>query len=250
VPFSWQELLVICGALAAGSITKGLTGMGLPMIAIPLIATVLGVERAVLVMILPTVVLNFWQAWANRDCLVDLPEWRRLLLPGLPGAAVGTSVLYLTPDRILSTGLAIWIVIYLLVRVLRPDLLLTMAQRRRFAPVVGFGSGAMQAASGICAPIIASYIDALGLAPRSYVFAVSMAFTAFAGSQFLVLLSAGFYSPHQILESAIALIPGLIFLRPGTWLRRFVAPWVFTRVIRVILVIMAIRLLYGAWFSG
>lgn len=250
MPFSWQELLVICGALAAGSITKGLTGLGLPMVAIPLIATVLGVERAVLVMILPTVVLNIWQSWANRDCIADFPEMKRLLLPGLPGAAVGASVLYLTPDRILSTGLAIWIAFYLLLRIMRPDMVLSLSSRQRFAPAVGFASGAMQAASGICAPILASYMDALGLKPKSYVFAISTAFAALAGSHFLVLLVAQVYSWQQLLESAIALIPGLIFLKPGTWLRNYVEPWVFTRVIRVLLVIMALRLLYGAWFSA
>jgi uncharacterized membrane protein YfcA len=250
VPFSWQELLVICGAVAAGSITKGMTGLGLPMIAIPLIATVLGVERAVLVMLLPTVVLNFWQSWANRDCRADFPEVLRLLIPGLPGAAIGASILYLTPDRILSTGLAVWIGIYLIVRMMRPDLVLTMDTRHRIAPLIGLASGAMQAASGICAPILASYMDALGLKPKSYVYAISTAFAALAGAHLLVLLAAQVYSTPQLLESAIALIPGLVFLRPGTWLRNYVEPWVFTRVIRVLLVLMALRLIYGAWFSG
>lgn len=247
---SWQELLVICLALAAGGLTKGLTGLGLPMVAIPIMASFLGVQRAVLIMILPTVVLNLWQSWAHRDRIGDMPELKRLLLPGLPGAAVGASVLYLAPERWLATGLAVWIACYLTIRLLRPHFVLSMTARRHVSPAVGFGSGAMQAASGICAPILASYMDALGLSPRSYVFAISTAFAAFAGSHFLVLLAMQAYSPHQLLESSIALIPGLVFMKPGTWLREIVSPWVFTRVVRVILVIMAVRLVYGAWFSG
>lgn len=247
---SWQELVVISGALAAGGLTKGLTGMGLPMVAIPLMAGFLGVERAVLVMILPTVVLNVWLSWANRDCIGDLPEIRRLLLPGLPGAALGASVLYLAPERLLATILGVWIVCYLLLRLARPNMRLTPAARGRVAPVVGFASGAMQAASGICAPVLAPYMDALGLSPRSYVFAISTAFAAFAGSHFLVLLTLRAYSLDQLLQSSIALIPALIFMKPGTWLRGVVEPWVFTRVIRVLLVIMAARLLYGAWLAG
>jgi hypothetical protein len=38
-------------------------------------------------------------------------------------------------------------------------------------------------------------------------------------------------------------------MAPGTWLREVVEPGVFTRLIRVILVVMAVRLMYGAWFS-
>lgn len=247
---SWQELVVICCALAAGGLTKGLTGLGLPMVAIPLMAGFLGVERAVLIMIVPTVVLNIWQSWSNRDCIGDIPEVRRLLIPGLPGAALGASVLYLAPERLLATILAVWIVCYLILRLLHPNMSLTTRARHRVAPVVGFASGAMQAASGICAPILAPYMDALGLSPRSYVFAISTAFAAFAGSHFLVLLALQAYSLEQLLQSSIALIPALIFMAPGTWLRSIVEPAVFTRVIRVILVIMAVRLIYGAWFSG
>jgi len=247
---SWQEWMVVFGALAAGGLTKGLTGMGLPMVAIPIMAAFLGVERAVLIMIVPTVVVNVWMSWVNRDCIDDMPEIWRLLLPGLPGAALGASVLYLAPNQWLATGLALWICLYLGLRLMRPDMSLSMPARLRFSPIAGFGSGAMQAATGICAPIIASYIDALGLTPKSYVFAISTAFAAFAGSHFIVLLALQAYSVDQLIESSIALIPALLAMRPGMWLREIVEPSVFTRVIRVILVIMAVRLIYGAWFSG
>jgi len=247
---SWQELIVICGALAAGGLTKGLTGLGLPMVAIPIMAGFLGVERAVLIMIVPTVVLNIWQSWSTRDRRADLPETVRLLLPGLPGAALGASVLYLAPERWLATGLSIWIFVYLAVRILRPNLSLSSGARGRVAPVVGFTAGAMQAATGICAPVLAPYIDALNLSPRSYVYAISTAFAAFAGAHFLVLLAMQAYSVDQLIESSIALIPGLIFMAPGTWLREVVEPRVFTRLIRVILVVMAVRLMYGAWFGA
>lgn len=247
---SWQDWIVICGALAAGGLTKGLTGMGLPMVAIPIMAAFLGVERAVLIMIVPTVALNVWQSWDYRDCVEDMPEVWRLLLPGLPGAALGASVLYLAPDHWLATGLALWIGVYLALRIMHPDFSLSMPARRRLAPAVGFGSGAMQAATGICAPVIAPYMDALGLTPRSYVFAISTAFAAFAGSHFLVLLVLQAYSAQQLLESSIALIPGIVAMRPGMWLREIVEPRVFKRLIRVILAIMAVRLIYGAWFGA
>lgn len=245
---SWQEWIVIFVALAAGGLTKGLTGLGLPMVAIPIMASFLGVQRAVLIMILPTVVLNIWQSWSNRERRGDFPEIKRLLVPGLPGAALGASVLYLAPERWLATGLAAWIVCYLVLRILHPHMSLSVAARGRVAPVVGFAAGAMQAATGLCAPVLAPYIDALNLSPRSYVFVISTAFAAFAGSHFLVLLTMRAYSLDQLLQSSIALVPGIIFMTPGTRLREFVEPWVFTRVIRVILVIMAARLIYGAWF--
>ena len=247
---SWQEWVVICCALSAGGMTKGLTGMGLPMVAIPIMAAFLGVERAVLIMIVPTVVLNVWQSWVYRDCIDDMPEMWRLLLPGLPGAVLGAAVLYLTPDRWLATVLALWISSYLVFRLVHSDFSLSMTARRRLAPATGFGAGAMQAATGICAPIVAPYLDSLGLSSRAYVFGILTAFAAFGGAHFLVLMGLQAYSFEQLVGSSIALIPGLLAMRPGMWLREIVAPKVFTFVIRTILAVMAVRLIYGAWFSG
>ncbi|HEX9877219.1 MAG TPA: sulfite exporter TauE/SafE family protein [Gammaproteobacteria bacterium] len=247
---STEDLVVVFVALAAGGLTKGLTGLGLPMVSIPIMAGFLGVERAVLILIVPIVVLNLWLAWVNRDCVVDVPELPRLLIPGLPGAALGASVLYLASDRVLATILAVWIVGYLLLRLLHPNLTLSQGARRRAAPAVGFAAGAMQAATGISAPIVAAYVDALGLSPRSYVFAVAAIFTALTGAHLIVLVSVSAYSLQQLLESTLAVIPALIFMRPGVWLRSLIAPSVFTGVIRVLLALMALRLLYGAWVSA
>jgi hypothetical protein len=247
---SSEDLVVVFVALAAGGLTKGLTGLGLPMVSIPIMAGFLGVERAVLILIMPIVVLNLWLAWVNRDCVVDVPELPRLLIPGLPGAALGASVLYLASDRVLATILAVWIVGYLLLRLLHPNLTLSQGARRRAAPAVGFAAGAMQAATGISAPIVAAYVDALGLSPRSYVFAVAAIFTALTGAHLVVLVSVSAYSLQQLLESTLAVIPALIFMKPGVWLRSLIAPSVFTGVIRVLLALMALRLLYGAWASA
>jgi uncharacterized membrane protein YfcA len=51
-------LLVILFALSLGSFVKGVTGTGLPQIAIPVMASLLGVEHAVVVMAIPGVLSN------------------------------------------------------------------------------------------------------------------------------------------------------------------------------------------------
>ena len=57
---AWDAWLVIVLALVAGGLTKGLTGLGLPGIAVPIMAIFLGVETAVMVMVLPTLATNLW----------------------------------------------------------------------------------------------------------------------------------------------------------------------------------------------
>jgi uncharacterized membrane protein YfcA len=242
-----QGLLIIFGGLAAGGLVKGVTGLGLPLIAVPVIAGALGVQRAVLVMIIPGMLLNAWQAWTHRDCRHEIPELPRLLMWGLPGAAIGAGVLYLASERVLASVLAGCIAAYLFLRYMRPDFKLAMATRKRIAPVIGLFSGALQTSTGISAPLIGSYMHALGLQPRAYVFAVAVPFGSFAAAHFTVLSTLRLYTTEVLMESMLAVVPAVIFIRLGERLRVYVQPRVFDHLIRIVLALISIRLLYVAW---
>ena len=209
-PVTGEELLIILAALAVGGLVKGVTGMGLPLIAIPVMAGFLGVERAVLTMVIPTAVLNGYQVWMHRSEARRLPEWPRLLLAGIPGAIFGATVLYLASDRFLSTALAIWLLGYVLLRLAHPSLSLSMPRRMRWSPVVGAASGALQAAVGISAPIIAPYVDALGLRPRAYIFAVCLPFGTFAAAHLAIVIGLRLYTTELLVQSLLAVIPAIV----------------------------------------
>lgn len=246
---AWQELLIIAIALAVGGTAKGLTGLGLPLVAVPVMAGFLGVERAVMTMVIPVLVLNLWLTWTLRDCVKEVPEMPRLLLTSIPGVALGAGVLFLASERFLATALATWVVAYLLLRVFHPNLSLAGAARRRLAPAVGFAAGSLQAATGISAPVLVPYVDALGLTPRAYVFAVATVFSALSGAHFVVLLALRAYSLEQITMSLLAVVPAIVFVPLGTKLRGLIQPHVFSQIIRALLFVMAMRLLYGAWLG-
>lgn len=244
---SWDELLVISLALAAGGLMKGVTGMGLPLITVPIMAGFLGVERAVLTMVIPSTVLNFYQFWTHRDERSAVPEVPRLLLAGAVGVTFGASVLYFATERALETTLAVWLIAYIVLRLLHPSFSLSQTARMRWSPLVGLSSGALQAATGISAPIIAPYVDSLRLRPRAYVFAVCVPFGAFAFSHFVVLVTIGAYTQELLLQSVLAIVPAIAFIPVGVRLRRFITPQKFELIVRLTLLTMALRLLYGAW---
>ncbi len=246
---AWEELLIIAIALAVGGTAKGLTGLGLPLVAVPVMAGFLGVERAVMTMVMPVLVLNLWLTWSLRDRIEELPEMPRLLVASLPGVALGAGVLYLASEQFLATALAIWVVAYLLLRFLHPNLSLAGAARRRLAPAVGFAAGSLQAATGISAPVLVPYVDALGLTPRAYVFAVATVFSTLSGAHFVVLLGLRAYSLEQFTMSLLAVVPAIVFVPLGTKLRGLIQPHIFSQIIRALLFVMAMRLLYRAWLG-
>jgi uncharacterized membrane protein YfcA len=247
LPLSWEEILVICAALALGGLMKGITGVGLPLITVPVMAGFLGVERAVVTMVIPSAVLNLYQVWTHRQEYPSVPEVPRLLVMGAVGAVFGATLLHLASERALATGLAAWLVAYIILRALHPAFSLSLAARMRWSPLVGLGSGALQAATGISAPLVAAYVDSLRLAPRAYVFAVCAPFAAFATAHFTILLGIGTYTPDLLWQSLLAIVPALAFIPVGVWMRQFITQRRFELIIRLTLLAMAVRLLYGAW---
>jgi uncharacterized membrane protein YfcA len=244
------DLLWILIALAFGGFTKGLTGLGLPLITVPVLAGIFGVEQAVLLMVLPSVLLNYYPAWMHRDARAELPELGRILIGAIPGVVVGASVLRFASDRFLATALAIWIVAYVSLRLLHPHFAIARAGRRRWSAVIGATAGALQAATGISAPIIAPYMDAIGLRPRAYVFAVCICFGAFATGHLTVVVASGIYTVTLLKQSLLAIVPAVVFIPVGVRARRYISERWFDRIIRLTLLMMAARLLYGAWLMA
>lgn len=240
------EVAVIVVALAVGAFLKGATGGGLPQIAIPIMATFLGVERAVIVMAIPGVVANSWMVWSTRDALRlsrDLPS---LLVSGVVGAVAGTFLLESLDSRVLSLALACVIIVYVVLATRRPGFSVSARVSRLTSPPVGLAAGGMQGATGISGPLLSTYLHGFGLVPRAYVFSLSVMFLVFSLTQTLTLFGIGLYPAERVVESLLALIPIAVMLPLGSRLASRLSPDAFRRVILVLLSLTAAKLLYDA----
>ena len=107
-----EALLVMAVALGAGGLVKGATGMGLPAVAVPILASFLGVPKAVALMCLPILVTNAWQVWRFRADFATADFLPALILAGAVGVGLGTWLITSVPERGLSLGLAVMVLIY------------------------------------------------------------------------------------------------------------------------------------------
>ncbi|HVV92116.1 MAG TPA: sulfite exporter TauE/SafE family protein [Hyphomicrobiales bacterium] len=237
------ELLWIAVALSAGSIVKGATGMGLPMVALPILASFLGVPHAIAVMSLPILLSNAWQVWQHRHGIRGLGFLPWLLAMSVVGIAVGTYLLTALPAKTLSLVLAVMVLSYIGLRLARPDFALPLAVARAMAPAVGFGAGTLQGATGVSAPITITFVNALRMPRAEQVAALSCIFLLPTLFQFPALWFAGVLTPGRLVESALALIPVVVLMPVGARLgRRLSREW-FDRIILGILGFIACELL-------
>lgn len=214
------EIAVVLGASLLGAFVKSVTGMGYPLLAVPLIALALGIEEAVVIVSGPNAVANFslcWQARAGRSATRDLPV---LVGTSFAGAFLGTFLLVTLPEDPLLVLLAATIVVFVVTYLRSPELRMRPETTQRWSPAVGAVAGVMQGALGVSGPVVGAWMHGYRLTSQAYVFSVTMIFGV-AGSVQLVLLAAtGRYTSERLGVSALALIPVVVVLPIGVRLRR------------------------------
>jgi uncharacterized membrane protein YfcA len=241
-----SALIVIVIAMAVGAFIKGATGQGLPQIAIPVMASFLGVEHAVVVMAIPSIVSNAWLMWAYRGYLNRTRDLPTMLITGIFGAVAGTAILTALDDRVLSLALASVIGLYVIVFFARPDFSLAPSLTRYSSPPLGFTAGLLQGSTGISGPLVSTYLHAFRLDKETYVLSVTTVFMVFAVVQAVALAILDLYNANRLIESLVALVPIMAMLGLGTRLTRRLSRRTFDLIILALIVASGIKLVYGA----
>jgi uncharacterized membrane protein YfcA len=187
----WEFWLVVIVALGLGGFVKGATGMGLPLMTMPVLAAFLGVPHALAILTVPLIMTNGWQVWRYFSHRHGTGFLARLLPAGAIGIVIGTWALTALPVRALSLVLAALVVAYVVLQLTRPNLRLSQSAGHTLSPVAGLVSGVLQATTGISAPTSITFMHALGLTPQGFVFAVSAMFLLFSTAQLAALAVAG-----------------------------------------------------------
>lgn len=242
-----QGVIIMFVALAAGAVVKGATGMGLPLVALPVLTAAFGLQHAVGLMTIPLIVTNVWQVWRFREeagapRLVFMP---RFLTGGVLGIVIGTWALTTLPERMLVLALGIILLSYVALRLRNPHWSLNLQLAQRFGPLAGIGGGTLQGATGISAPIGVTFIHSMNLDRTAHVFAVSAMFLTFSVVQLPSLWIAGLARPEWLLQGVLALVPIMLFMPLGQWASSKLSRKAFDRMILVFLGVLGLKMVLG-----
>jgi hypothetical protein len=239
---SAESLVVMFVALAMGSLVKGISGIGLPLVAIPVMAGFMAPEKAVAIMVIPGVFINLYLIWTYREHAVRIPNLPLVAAVGVGCVALGAWILSEAPDWYIILFMALWLGGYLLLRLLRSGRGRHGAGRgigRRAALFVVGAAGIVQGASGVSGPVLAPYVHSLHFRQPQYVFAISVLFQIFAFTQLASFLWLGLIDGERALESLLACIPIAVFLPLAVRLSRYFSDRAFN--IMIVLLLLAIE---------
>src|SRR5690606_37973954 len=105
-------LVGLLAALSVAALINGMLGFGFALLAVNVLAVVLGPKEAVIVMSLVTPAMSGLQLVRHRR---HAPDWRRfrpLLVGALAGSVVGTQLLVILPASLIAVALGAFTAYY------------------------------------------------------------------------------------------------------------------------------------------
>jgi len=234
-------MAIVLLAVVIGSLVKAVTGMGLPLIAIPIASLFVDVETAVVVIAFPNVMANATLGARERRSASDTRDLPTLAIAGVIGAVAGTVLFVSVPETPLVIALVVSIVGYIVLFFAHPDLRTTPQQSRRLAPAIGGLAGVFQGAIGISGPIVGSWIHSYRLSRGAHILSVTVLFFITGLTQLVILVFNGDLS-GRVVATLLACVPVLATIPIGTRLRDSVSTRGFDLAIVGVLGVSAVAL--------
>ena len=243
------ELLILFVGLALAGLAKGLAGLGLPLIATPILAGVFGPRLAVAIVTIPILVSNsllLIQGFRKRDLLRGIVP---LFIASIIGTAIGTLLLATLDQRTFAILITLIVVVFLArgERLLGDD---PAALRARIlGPLICFFGGVMQGTTSIASPLVGSSFHSRRLSADDFVFTLAAIFEVNAIVQVIGYSAQGLFTPEVVALGLLGLVPTLLALAVGIALRGRLDPQRFRQFIVVLIVVSVANLLWRTFFA-
>ncbi|HUV21561.1 MAG TPA: sulfite exporter TauE/SafE family protein [Gammaproteobacteria bacterium] len=235
-------IAVVCVILFAG-LVHGTLGLGFPMVATPILATMMDVRSAILLTLLPTMAVNIASIINSRESLASTRPFIPLVGFTLLGSIAGSAVLAITdpaPFRILLASL-ILLYLWSSLRISRQWL-----DDHAMIAMAGFGIAAGLAAgtTNVMVAVLIIYFLSLDTARTTMVPTLNACFLVGKASQILVLSIAGLVGLGLIIETAPLAFAAIIALLFGQRLRARIDVATYQSILRKLLLVLAAILIF------
>lgn len=237
--------MLIMGTFLLAGMVKGVIGLGLPTVAMGLLGMAMLPTQAAALLIVPSMVTNLWQLAFGGQLLLLLKRlWPMLLMVGI-GTGLGGYALGMSGGPGMTRALGAALLVYALSGLFLPPLRLSAGHERWLGPVCGLTTGIITAATGVFVIPAVPYLQALGLDRNQLVQALGLSFTVSTSALAMVLFFTGSLGGGEIGASLVALVPALLGMGMGQWLRQRISAPMFKRAFFLGMGALGLHLLMG-----
>lgn len=238
VASSFPLALAIAATFFAAGAVKGLTGMGLPTLAMGVLGALVSPLTAASLLIVPSFVTNVWQLLAGPALGPLVRRLWPMMLAICAGTVSGGAWLAGGDSGSTTKALGIVLVVYAGYSLLGRQLVVPGRGERLLSTVMGGLTGIVTGATGVFVIPAVPYLQALGLSRDDLVQALGLSFTVSTVALALALGMRGAVAPGAMGLSLLALVPALAGMWVGQKLRHRIGPAAFRRVFLMFLLLL------------
>ncbi len=231
------------------AVVQAAFGLGFPLVATPMITTIMDPRSAIVTLTLPSFFLSALQVWRGRAHLGVSRDVLPLLLAVVPGTVAGAYLLTILPVGVLTGLMGGMIILYVVLETLERAPRVPAHWLLPAGAVVGLVAGVLGAAAGMNGPLIAIYLASLGLEKNAFVVAISLAFVSGHVPKIASYAMLGLFTRERLLLSALMLPTVALGFVIGAGLRSRISQRAFALSLRVFLLVVGVLFLVRAAVS-
>jgi uncharacterized membrane protein YfcA len=242
------HVLIIASTFFLAGIVKGVTGMGLPTVAMGILGAITSPVSAASLLVIPSFVTNFWQLFTGPNFLALMKRLWLMMLGIVVGTLAGSRLLMSANTEYASVALGSALVLYAVHGLWAKPLSVPARLERLLSPVIGLTTGALTGVTGVFTLPAVPYLQALGLSKDDLIQALGLSFTVSTVALAAGLARGGAFHLGNMTLSAFAVIPSLLGMWVGTAVRERISAATFRRWFLIFLAILGLELAVRPFF--
>lgn len=241
--------LVVGTFLIAGTV-KGVIGLGLPTVSLALLAVAIDLPTAMALLLVPSLVTNFWQAVVGGNGGVILRRLWPFLLMATVTVWIGATVLTRVELSWLSALLGVLLVAYSTVNL--SGFRLTVATRHEIwvGPLVGSANGILTGMTGSFVVPGVMFLQSIGLSRDELIQAMGALFVVSTLALLFALQQNSLLTFENGILSVTGLAPAIVGMIFGRRIRRSLSEPLFRRVFFISLLALGAYIIVSALSSN
>lgn len=235
-------IAAIIATFFLAGVVKGVTGMGLPTVAMGVLGSLLSPLTAAALLLVPSFVTNVWQLLAGPRFGMLLRRLWPMMLTIVVGTVVGSMLLAGGRTEQSMIGLGIALVLYAAYTLFAKPLRVPPRWEWWLSPAIGLLTGVVTGATGVFVIPAVPYLQSLDLERDDLVQALGLSFTVSTIALAIGLVWHGAAPVGNLLASTLAVLPALLGMAAGQVIRTRISPPLFRRLFLIFLLLLGLEM--------
>lgn len=235
-------LFAVTATFFTAGVVKGVTGMGLPTVAMGVLGALMTPAAAAALLVIPAFVTNVWQLLAGPSVAALARRLWTMMAGIVAGTVAGSAMLARVDPRWSGLALGVALIGYAACAWASPALSAPERAEPWLSPAVGLLTGLITGATGVFVMPAVPYLQSLRLDKDDLVQALGLSFTVSTAALAAGLMVHGAFRAGELGLSVLAVAPALLGMRLGQQLRARISPALFRRCFLLFLMLLGLEL--------